>query len=587
MQLGNHGTEITHPNARHSWAHSLVGRWRLTAATILFIWLSVFGVGARPAVGADYPTIEVDVVPASLTYRPDTTGSVLIVVRNPSDTAVTDVTASWFTNTGLGDPQSLPTLPRLEPGAEYAWRLDLSAVEPELASGSFQVRVDYTWRSADNATPVAGIATGSIEITVSPQPAATDLIGAEVRSAGETIYEHRPGAIYLVLTNKSQTELKVTEVEVQTRDFIDVGLQNDDDELQNDQVKLHDKTFPINLQPGETRTITYDAQATDRARPGKQLVVFNVQVDSRGTLRNLVVSQEVDVAILGESDLLAVFQAPSLLLLPGLIIVAIGGLCWRLVLPGRKYLQPKEAEFWGVSVTLSLVVALLYPLVTSIDAIGRRFSDRPGSISRNYLTGYGFADIVALFVISLAVPIVVAAVVGTTLFVIRLRRQANAEKAKREEQARQQQAQEEEAARTPTRDDTPPHVLTKLAKQGLTVKRDLVKLKGETGYAFLLQERRADQANLWISPAILVKWLPVPPEKTTALYAAQEKLETLINSDGDPEAVAELLLQGQAEKLLEYRWDRLNTLDRPTLVEAAAISLTNQAALSIVKQAVS
>jgi len=104
--------------------------------------------------------------------------------------------------------------------------------------------------------------------------------------------------------------------------------------------------------------------------------------------RSIVISQAVDVHVLGESPILTVTGIPVFFLLPGTLLLLTIGLCWSL--EGRWWppldreefpLKCTEPNFWLASVIISLLIAIVPWLFT------RRW----------YFSGYGLPDIALLW----------------------------------------------------------------------------------------------------------------------------------------------------------------------------------------------
>ena len=105
----------------------------------------------------------------------------------------------------------------------------------------------------------------------------------------------------------------------------------------------------------------------------------------------LSASHEVEIGVLGESEFLNLLGVPSLLLLPGFLLL----ITWRmlqsmLAASGAEgfRLKPKEADFWAVAIALSLCFSFAYPWLTeTLLPEGRR----------DYLVAYGLQDLVYVY----------------------------------------------------------------------------------------------------------------------------------------------------------------------------------------------
>src|SRR5262249_55672407 len=115
--------------------------------------------------------------------------------------------------------------------------------------------------------------------------------------------------------------------------------------------------------------------------------------------------------VFGEGEVLgALTNVTSFLLLPGFLLVVMAGMVWRLFVPGtlrdKLVIGPStltDVRFLVIAVTCSLLMAWqAYPWLSHLLPIGQR----------NYLYGYGFQDIIWIWLISLAVEAALSLVVA-------------------------------------------------------------------------------------------------------------------------------------------------------------------------------
>ena len=175
--------------------------------------------------------------------------------------------------------------------------------------------------------------------------------------------------------------------------------------------------------------------------PGKYTLIAAVDVASDDKLAATVMTpaQEINVVVLGESDLLKFLGIPSLLFLPGVLML----ITWRfLALRGKSDEEAKNykpqwntSEFWVIAVALSLITALIYPWLTVLVL----------SNSRNFLVAYGLLDYELILGFSLVTSILAFGVACGAMAAW------NAWKARKL------------AKTAPTADDTPLQILRKLA----------------------------------------------------------------------------------------------------------------------------
>ena len=134
--------------------------------------------------------------------------------------------------------------------------------------------------------------------------------------------------------------------------------------------------------------------SANAVKPGTHTLLWEADLTwSEGGRRRsgtLVVSKDVPVGMLGQSELLTALKIPSLLLLPGILILAT--IHW---LRAKIYPRPTQGEalkidaveFLFLAATLSLIATVAYPLITRYV-----FGD-----PRNFVVLAGFRDIVNLW----------------------------------------------------------------------------------------------------------------------------------------------------------------------------------------------
>ena len=191
----------------------------------------------------------------------------------------------------------------------------------------------------------------------------------------------------------------------------------------------------------------------DKIVPGNYEIVVAVRLKTEdGLTGTAMASKDVEVSVLSNS-LLSLIGVPTFLVLPGVLII----ISWRLLSAWGKTdeqrakfpLQVSSAEFWAVSILLSLCAAALYPLLTRLLL----------KTERNYLVSYGFIDFVYIFAFSFF-----AGVVSYLLWWLIV--------------WKYQQYQIAELAKiTPSVDDPPLALLEKLSKRKSTIIFPTAKLK--------------------------------------------------------------------------------------------------------------
>jgi hypothetical protein len=476
-------------------------------------WMVLLLAAARltAATAADTaPNLTVEVLPASLAVPARGESEVLLIFRNPGPETLQNLRLSWIRHAGVEIAMDNQTLTDLAPYESSARTLRLSRSQQGPLGGAVYLRVDYTWTKAGRVAPRVAVAT----LTVTPQePDSVEQVASlEVKkmNAGSVV-EHRPGTVFLVVTNTSKTPIDLLSVTPRGPEFVTVTP------VEPPQRK--------NLLPQDAYVIPYRLEAKGRILPGKHLLLFQAALEwqrgGRPASGSLVATQEVDVGVLGESEVLTALGVPTFLVLPGFLIIVTLGLLWRLApsrhLPQeRKFpIEAKSAEFWLIAVSLSIVTALAYPAITSM--LGER---------RSYLGGYDLVDVVRVWTASIA-----SATLAFLIFVAFVARKA----ARRE-------------ALIPSAGDTPVELLRKLQRQGLKVYRPQVNVKiggqGEPRRAFLLQANDG-RSRIWIGPSIgLWGGDQADPDLRRRI---DEQLDP--EGPGTPGALADLLEEARKKKI--------------------------------------
>jgi len=345
----------------------------------------------------------------------------------------------------------------------------------------------------------------------------------ELLTSLTTLQEHRPGTIYLVLTNKTTDSLRVIRVASHTPLFVTDTIRD----------YAHARAT---LPPGATRIVTVDVYAGKAVQAGKHLLVFEVEFGRYRPIRRatFLASREVDVGIFGESEILTLLGVPSFFVLPGFLIVATVALLWsQWGVPNAAGQIPafplklKESDFWLVAVTLSLLGAVVYPVFAG----------------RSYLDGYGMRDIMTVWFSCVGLAIAgFTAVTGVW-------------KAVRRTRAR------EVALMVPARTDDPLDTLEKLSRRKLPMTLEQVEVtvgaKPERG--FLLERDLGSTDELWVAPGIILTQL------VTATQAHRDQLDELRRKDNGG-ALAAFLRSADGLGSFDVKWQQRETLKGPRRV---------------------
>jgi hypothetical protein len=159
----------------------------------------------------------------------------------------------------------------------------------------------------------------------------------------------------------------------------------------------------VTVARGNTAMIPVIVRSGDQVQPGKATLVFVVPIrwwsGPRALEGDVVLSKELDIGVTGLSDILKLLGVPSVLFLPGALVLLTLTVLWRVFPPpGRGKsefpFQPVSGEFLVLSVTISLVGIVL----------GRRWG------GQDYLRFYGLQDVFRLWMMSI--------VLGATFYLL-------------------------------------------------------------------------------------------------------------------------------------------------------------------------
>jgi hypothetical protein len=240
---------------------------------------------------------------------------------------------------------------------------------------------------------------------------------------------------------------------------------------------------------------------------------LKIRQEDGGCVRqgNLIHHQDLETSVRGEASVLTALGVPSLLLLPGFLMIATIGLLWRLGFRvGRASatqfpLQTTDPTYWVVVIALSL-------LLTASPLIGRDLS-----------LGYGLHDIKELWLRSLGLAAAswLVLVAGARLPLLFWRKTFGW-----------------------SAEDDPVTVLQKLGRRGRGTVLQRVALGGETGYLLLADGRRP-----WLCPPIAY----CVPNNSDAVRA---RINAAL-AQNSARRLAQVLVGGAREKAVsQIRWVR-------------------------------
>lgn len=390
----------------------------------------------------------------------------------------------------------------------------------------------------------------------SPQIAAVT-----VHSTMNELNDFRPGYVYLVINNQSDSLLAIRKIELaEHATFIKVRPTF----YGSNFLSAFDKTliYPDKkiIKPGTSEVYGINIKASDQVIPGKHLLVFNVLYDgwSNGKHKDgsLTATHEFQVNAFGEHEISGALQnAVSFLMVPGFIIIIVAGLIltWTSFIPSQlKEKIPEwtkgdkitDLRFWVVAITLSLFMARwLYPFLTEhFTSYGKR----------DYLYGYGFSDMVMMWWFSVITGIFLA----FSIYVIWLLSKGIHWLYK-----------EITYRLSYSERNDPETLLNKAVKKGITQSwMKQVKVLSTGKKAFLIETDSHTKDALWIIPSVKVLWQSDALEQYESFNEIIEKEATPLHLILD-NLKNEREPSKKGKGLISVEWEKNTYIDKPQRVK--------------------
>lgn len=516
--------------------------------------LTALLVGAPCGSAAATTEVTLSTPPEPVVLAPGEPAEVPVVAANPGPAPVEALSLEVFAPPGIHVEPHPPPLDRLDPGASEVWVLHLTRT-PEGHVGPVHLVLHHLHRAGDGSAPVPGVAVAQLEVEEAAAPEAGAVAEVTTLSALKVLEDRRQGRlVFLVVTNTSAFPVEVTGVRSYKPDFVAVHpLRKQDGQAAGGSTREETGEpegagggpeqpvveLPVTVPPGQSKALPYTMTAEPPVEPGEHAVLWEVELAwEQGGHRHsgtLVAEHAFTVSVLGSSALLEAVKVPSLLMLPGALIVMT-------VIFLRRHWAPRvdpqltvvNPEFWLIAVALSIGSAYAYRWITA-------WLGEP----RDYLARYGLEDIFRLWLGSLAAGLL-----------IYLGWMGGADLWRRAGALRQ-------ARRVPAPTDRPPEALRKLAKTRKTLILPQVRWQVEGGTQQAFELARADGGTLWLAPPITVEWRGEGG-------SWREQMDELVAKD-DPEALATLLEKGEEEGRLRALWKPVGPLELhgPTAVTFA------------------
>ncbi len=512
------------------------------------VWLWMLGL-ALTATSA-HASATLDVTPESIaiaTIERPTTMTARLRLRAPPKVTLRNIRLTSFSNDGVSVTidarDTASSVDALEPNDEYLWpiRLTLSRPLAREAHVIFEVSMNEDPETEDEET-LRRYLYASLEIKPLATDVLTSVVGMEIKGGDGIVSRQRPGMVQVVLKNQRDISVQVTGIRWFGPSFIELRAADADCEVE---VEPPAQTNPRQLGPYEQVVVPMLVCPREQIVPGKYSLLATASITAAGApLTVLSASRQVEVGVLGESELLNLLGVPSLLLLPGFLLL----ITWRILgsLRGAPAaagfeLKPKEADFWAVAIALSLGFAFLYPWITErVLPEGRR----------DYLVAYGLRDLV--YVYSAAIVLGIFSYVCWRLVAMF----GAAYKAR------------QLARCLPLDDDSAIAILEKLARAKGEIELPIVHLKGTQPDWELFELYPWTTAEvIWLTPPIQLKMKSrfANPDESREAYNTLQRVTT--TPDLDVGVASEIVKDGKSKGWWTVEWGEVGAVKGPTSKE--------------------
>ncbi|MGA2503173.1 MAG: hypothetical protein ABSG01_03685 [Anaerolineales bacterium] len=496
-------------------------RFPLLLSTLL-VSIAVIGLACwydLPSAAAGDPLVQIELVPTSLQVPAGGNAEALLIIRNNYLDAISNINLTYFPQDSVSIVTSPLTIDSIPAGETRTLNLTVTQKTPTTINENVYLELGYDRQSSSSGNLTADLEVETLQVSFGPTPAGGVFTASAQMAGGTTVSEKQPGLIYLFLKNTTSEVLNVMSIQANANNQ---GLK----------VSPSAKT-PLELEPFDQVAIPYlvELENNSALQPGKILVDFDITVktSTNGQIARDSVTQEVNTGVLGESDLLTLLGVPSILVLPGFLMVVTFLWLWSWKPEPKTTIDAKDPRFWLAAITLSMGMAALYPHLTGL-LVKMGLLDQV----RDYLSGFGLVDIVLLWVISILVAVII--------YLAALRIDIRIEKYK--------------TRFIPGKNDKPLSLLRKLHGQGLGLRRPEVSgaiFLDKTVDGYLLEKLDEGQKAAWIGPLIYISWL-TDDERTKD---KRRQMQPLLNSE-TPEELAMLikLLEQEDKKSLKLDWNK-------------------------------
>lgn len=469
--------------------------------------------------------VKIEFYPSSLKLPSRGITDATLVVINNEEKVIKNVQVEHHKLPGVKVVIVPPVNPTVSPGSTSAWKLKISLDKSGAVSGDIYFQVSYTIKGK-NEKEFRDIVLNKLTVANRDYKEADEVAKVEVLSSLAELKDFRPGYIYLQVKNISVVPIKITNIIVAERpEFIILRPSKDTSPILEKRAVIPYLDEHKQVPAGESRIFPIHVSAEDRVRPGKHLLIFNVffnrTVNGETQTGSLMAKHEIEVNVFGEKEVLGAFtNVSSFLILPGFLMIVIAVMMWKLLvpLPQKEILKINltSPEFWSIAIGISLLMAwIVYPFLTSII---------PGIGRRDFLSGYGFHDIIWMWLFSFAIGGLFSVISSLVIRNLQ-RRKAAKERVKLEKAIKQT--------------DIPMGMLKKLVENKVSaVRYREAEIKSSKMKGFIVEKDYVNKKKYWLSPRITIWWYEDDKD-------LRGKVGDLIEKKKDLKELVEMLEQGE------------------------------------------
>lgn len=294
----------------------------------------------------DSGNLELELVPKTLNFEScDKSIPLLIIVRNSTNQEASNLVISSFSDIPV-EMSDKPSIQALAAGQQILWPLTVKCTS-NFTSGSLHIVMSDKLKGSDQIYRSEIIAQ-SVEVKLREPQTLENIATIDIKSTLESLMQEVPEELRVTVTNKTMQPFKVS-ISPEMPSFI---------KIESDKI--------VDKEVGALRTMSFPVivKTEERVKPGKQLLIFDVQITTALEKRETLITREVNVGVLGESEMRELLGVPSLLFMPGFLAVSFFVLFWRWQPPlsedGNEPSPPfieKDSSFWVISILISLVIA--------------------------------------------------------------------------------------------------------------------------------------------------------------------------------------------------------------------------------------